>query len=188
MTEVVLLGIHCSAAKQIYCLVADLTTDPKTSLLLSLPWTYCWTISCLSSLSWWTWHTAMPLSLFWVMVDRNHVFNLRNPLKLHSASADDNGTTINNLTSVSTWLNRPRTSGGICFKACTASTVVLTLYLFLNMASWSLKSSSFSSGYLRTAASFVMGVRSEFYSSFNVWMPGCISLSVMCASTVSRTR
>jgi hypothetical protein len=29
------------------------------------------------------------LSLFCVMVDRNHVFNLRNPLKLRSASADD---------------------------------------------------------------------------------------------------
>ena len=115
-------------------------------------------------------------------------FHLRNPLKLCSASAEDMGNTINNLTSVSTWSNRLRTSGGILFQACTASAVVLTLNLFLNMASWTLNSSSFSSEYLRTAASFVRGVRNEFSSSFNVWMPGCINLSVICASTVSRTR
>ena len=36
------------------------------------------------------------------MVDRNHVFSLRNTLKLGSASADDIGTTISNLTRAST--------------------------------------------------------------------------------------
>lgn len=164
VSEITSTYIH-SAAKQIHCPEVGSSKGPK-SLLISLSCTNFWAIYLLSSLlslSFWIWHTVTPMSLFWRMVD------LRNLLKLCSAWADDMGTT-NNLTSVSTWSNRPWTSGTISFKVYTASAVVLILYLFLNVANWTFKFSWFGSAYLWTA-SFIMPVRSVFSNCFIISLP-----------------
>jgi len=113
-TETYLYSVQC----QCYCLVTCYLKKLNTclsfiSVNLSLTEINCWHIcftSILSSLSWWTWHTAILLSLTCAILVLGHVFSLLRALKLISASADDPSMTKSSLTRVSTWSNRTRPS------------------------------------------------------------------------------
>lgn len=116
--------------------------EPNTCLHFSLTEINCWHICLfpciLSSMSWWTWHTAALFNLIWVIVDHSHVFSLLRALKLLSALADNTGMTKSSLTRLSNPnpSNKPLTSTGILLMIIVTSLLDVKVYFDLNMANW----------------------------------------------------